>query len=80
MSTEPANLETVDEKAIQELVDTDPRKLTDKQLRTIVAYQQANRLVWMKNEEEAQASGDRTKKPKLTFEDLNDLTLDLGDL
>ena len=80
MSQEPANLAVVDETSIQELIDTDPRELTDKDLRTIVVYQRANREVWLKNEEEAKASGGRTKKPKLTLEDMGDLTLDLGDL
>lgn len=73
MSEPLVTLDQVDETSIKELIDTDPRKLSDKDLRTVVGYLRVNRDEWAKAESEAKATGGRTKKPKINLStvDLN---------
>lgn len=71
MSEPLATIDQVDETAIKDLIDSDPRKLTDKEHRKIVNYLRANREAWLSAEHEAKANGGRTKKPKLSLDSVN---------
>jgi len=76
----PLTLDIVDETSIKSLIDQDPRKLKDKDLRRIINYMRVNRVEWLKAEAEARTTGDgaRTKKPKIQLSAVDlDIEVDL---